>query len=144
MIGFGVVPIFYSTYFETPQPESIAIYIDFSISTQDYHSEICGLLASMRSVYKGCYYAFTTDITEITFEHLTTGQFESGGTDITPVIEHINKNKFKKVLIITDGEFSPSQVITKSEIYLLLFEKSNTPYSINKSGSVKKVWFLKN
>ncbi len=142
MLGTGVIPMFYSTLCDTPSAESMAIYIDFSISTRDYHNEICKTLSSLRDVYKGVYYAFTTELTVMTFDELKTGRFESGGTDITPVIEHINKNKFKKVLLVTDGEFSPSPVKTHAEIYLLFFEKSNSPDAVKQSGNVKQIWHL--
>ena len=142
IISSGYLPTFYNNTLDVETKSNIAIYIDFSISTQDYHAEICKLLTSLKSINHGKYFAFSTSVEEITFDDLLTGRFESSGTDINPVVNHINENHFKKVLIITDGDFESPISTTRSDLFILLFEESNKYTVLKEIGSIKKIWYL--
>ncbi|MBZ0181564.1 MAG: hypothetical protein K8F60_03845 [Melioribacteraceae bacterium] len=137
-----LIPVFYENKNTETIASETAVYIDFSISTEPYHKQICKSITSLRKAYKGPYYGFTESVEELSYQDLLSGNFEVSGTEIDPVIEHINKNKFKKALIITDGEFDKSRLKTKAELYIILFENTNSISSIRSAGKVKQVWFL--
>lgn len=137
-----VIPVFYENKNTETIASETAVYIDFSISTEPYHKQICKSITSLRKVYQGPYYGFTESVEELTYQDLLNGNFDISGTEIDPVIEHINQNKFKKALIITDGEFDKSRIKTKAELYIILFETSNNVNSIKTAGKVRQVWFL--
>ena len=119
-------PLFYTQNQMRDEEKEVAIYVDFSYSTESYHAEIAKILTALKNQYRGRYFAFTTKITEMTFNDLIKGEYNSGGTDIEPVYEHINQNGFKKALIITDGEFCLPSNSTNARIFaLLLGEESN-------------------
>ena len=141
-LSLGHLPIFYNNNLDIEVNSTLAIYIDFSISTEEFHAEICKLFTSLKYIYNGKYFAFSTSVTEISFDDLLAGRFESSGTDIDPVVNHINKNNFEKVLIITDGYFAPPTERTKAELFLLLFEETDEIGALEKMGRIKKVWYL--
>lgn len=70
------------------------------------------------------------------------GKTISGATDITCVLEHINQNNFKRALIITDGEFEPSDIKVNCDLYVLLFEKDNSVDALKNSGKIVNLWYL--
>lgn len=141
-IGYGVMPALYNAENTPDRDQEAAVFIDFSFSTSPFHSGICELLSSLTSVFKGPYFAFTTSVSPVTLREIKEKTIFSGGTDLTPVIESINKSRFKKALIITDGEFSPPELKTRAELYVLLFEKKNSFEAIKNAGKVMKVWHL--
>ncbi len=142
IISSGIIPTFYADTFKVPTKKTLAIYIDFSTSTMPFHKEICKLLTPIKNLYNGRYFAFSMRVKEITSNDLLYGSFESSGTYITPVVNHINENHFKKVLIITDGEFMNPNSKTKAEIFAVLFNKTNKTGSLMKTGRVKKIWYI--
>lgn len=144
MLSNGLIPSFYGTEFDVSIPESVAIYIDFSASTQPYHKTICKHIAELRGLYKGPYFAFSEQVEEISYEDLLAGNFDVADTDIGPVIQHINKNKFQKALIITDGEFQAATIKTKAEIFVITFKKENNIDSLRKSCRIQREWVLEN
>lgn len=57
-------------------------------------------------------------------------KIESGGTDITEVIEHINKNKPDLSIILSDGYFSMSETLNQNNVVWVISEEEgmNHPY----------------
>lgn len=139
-----VVPLFYDYNFELPEEKKVAVYIDFSISTGRYHSKIAKTIASLRSKFKGPYYAFSQTVEEISYDELLKGDFTVAGTYIEPVVEHINKHKFQKALLITDGEFLDSKIKTKADLFAILFSRSNSAKALRSCGNLKEIWFFEN
>jgi len=142
ILSNGMLPAFYSHKIEVPIKKSLAVYIDFSGSTKEYHKEICKLLTSIKDFYNGRYFAFSMKVAEITFDDLLNGNFETSGTYITPVVSHIIENNLKKVLIITDGDFYLPNGKSNAEIYAILLDKGNSTSAIEKMGRLKEHWFL--
>lgn len=140
MLATGNTPYLYdheSVNCET----SIAIYIDFSISTVSYHKDICKSISMLRSIYSGPYYAFTNEVEEISYQEIIKGSFKVSYTDIEPVISHINKNKVQKALIITDGEFSEPTNKTEADLFIILFNRSNNIAALSGTQKIKRKWF---
>jgi len=140
--GNDVIPIFYENKITETKSSQTAIYIDFSISTAPYHQKICKSITSLKKVYRGPYFGFTESVFELSYQDLLNGNFQIKGTRIAPVISHINQNKFKKALIITDGEFNKTNIKTKADLYLILFNHENNVRSIKSVGKIKQVWSL--
>ena len=131
-------PLFYTQNQMREEEKEVAIYVDFSYSTEPYHAEIAKILTALKNQYKGRYFAFTTKITEMTFNDLIKGEYNSGGTDIEPVYEHINQNGFEKTLIITDGEFSKPSISTNARIFALLLGEGSDANAFGVKP--EKVW----
>jgi hypothetical protein len=142
LLSTGTIPFHYNNF--APNFEATtAIYIDFSISTITYHEEICKCISSLRNLFGGPYYAFTNEVEEISFDDVVKGSFRVSFTNIDPVLTHINENKIKKALIITDGEFSEPIGYTSAELYIILFSRNNNMDSLRNNHKIKKIWFLK-
>ena len=139
-VSGNYLPLYYSNRQFISKNKSSAIYIDFSYSTKAFHAEIAKLLSALKNEYKGKYYAFTTGIVEMTFKEITSGEYFSGGTDINPVYEHINQNRFEKALIITDGEFSVPSITAKAQIYAVLLGEDSSKNNFGKQP--KKIWVI--
>ncbi|HOM65200.1 MAG TPA: hypothetical protein PK887_09425 [Ignavibacteriales bacterium] len=137
-------PLFYTKTFnyKTKSKEFPAIYIDFSGSTDDYKEQIYLLLLKLSDKFTGPYFLFTSDIKEVKLDFIKKGKTISGATDITCVLEHINQNNFKRALIITDGEFEPSDIKVNCDLYVLLFEKDNSVDALKNSGKIVNLWYL--
>ncbi len=142
MLGNGVIPFFYDNIIETKVPKNAAIYIDFSISTKSSQKDICKNITALRDVFGGPYFAFAKEVQEISYQDLLIGNFEVSGTQIDPVIEHINKNKFEKALIITDCEFAEASIKTKASLFVILLEEYNKIKTLKSAGVIKKFWYL--
>jgi hypothetical protein len=142
LLSRGIMPLFYNSRGDTPLFQDIAIYIDFSASTQPYHKKILNLIYSLRDVYSGKYYAFSDKVCEVSLDDLTKGKFDTGGTDLERVFEHINNNNIQKALIISDGEFGIVTKLCRAELFFVLMSVNNSTNDIKKLKNVKKIWFL--
>jgi predicted metal-dependent peptidase len=120
MLGYDILPSFYENTMLSEIGKTLAVYIDFSASTFEYHAEVSKLIASLEEFKSARFFAFTENVYEIDYKDFLRGKFISGGTDIEPVYEHINKNGFEKALIITDGDFYPPEFVANARIFALL------------------------
>lgn len=148
LITGGYYPLFFPGRFFSRDIENrfSAVYIDFSGSTRDYKDKIYFLLQELKDFFKGPYFLFSTRVKEVSLDDIKKGHAISGGTNIDAVLMHINENKFKKALIITDGLFDSPRIEINAEIYEILLKRYETigrEYSKLKStGKLKKSWFL--
>ncbi len=140
MLAENYLPAFYNNALPSQKKKLLAVYIDFSASTEPYHAEIIALINSIKNVYDGNYFAFSNDVSELSIEEINEGNFASGGTNITSVVEHVNQNRFNKVLVITDGEFASPKEISNAEFYFILFDENDSIDSVGDKLRVKKVW----
>jgi len=134
--------MFYNTIGDYSMSKDIAIYIDFSASTKPYHSKILNLINALRDVYSGKYYSFSDNVTEVSLDDLVKGKFDTGGTDIEKVFEHIDTSGIKKALLISDGEFGIVNKTCKAELFFVLFDRKNSLDDIKNIKNVKNIWFL--
>ena len=141
MLGYDILPSFYENTMLSEIGKTLAVYVDFSASTFEYHAEVSKLIASLEEFKSARFFAFTENVYEIDYKDFFRGKFISGGTDIEPVYEHINKNGFEKALIITDGEFSTPQLFTNAKVFILLL--GEFPNAGNFGIIPEKVWKLK-
>ena len=142
LLGNGIIPLLYESIYNSEKHDTAAVYIDLSFSTEPYHKEICKILTALREVFRGPYYAFTDSVEELSYSSLLRGEFKISDTEINPVIDHINKKKFNKALIITDGEFAKAVKTTKADLFVVLFEEHNNARPLLPAGNIKNIWYL--
>ena len=99
-------------------------------------------------------YIFSNEVSEITLAELKDGKLSStGGTDLDCVAEHSLKNKFKRVLILTDGYFNIENGLKKifmkeTEIFFAIanYVKKLSSEVVELAGGEEKEnikwWFL--
>lgn len=144
MLSLGVNPVFYPNHYQvrSQSREFAAVYIDFSGSTDQYKNMIYLLLLNLRDTFTGPYFLFSTIIQPVEWTELKAGKTLSGGTDYNIVFQHINHYKFKKALIMTDGEGDRPSAKTLADLYVLLYCQTDSPDSLLHTKRVKKVWYL--
>lgn len=101
-----------------PELKTMNVYIDVSGSVKD--EQVKSFMSEIKSIYqtfkmsKIKIYGFSTRLSEpvvITSKWIDSSKFSTtGGTDIRPVVNHINSDKAKLNLIFTDGIFDRSPV----------------------------------
>lgn len=144
LINCGVIPNFYQSKISTKAKtnEFSAVYIDQSGSMDPYKKLIYILLRKIADTFKGPYFVFATEVVKITLSDVKKNIFITGGTDINPVIAHINKNNFQKALIITDGIFKKAELTTGADIYAVFTNEYYYMDSLIDSIKFKGVWYL--
>ncbi|MBN1150915.1 hypothetical protein JXA84_06830 [candidate division WOR-3 bacterium] len=148
LINCGVNTLFYQNKIpaRVKSDEFAPVYIDQSGSMESYKELIYILLRKISDLFPGPYFVFSSELKKITLQDVKEGNAITGGTDINPVIEHINSCKFKKALIITDGCFSKTDKKTLAEMYVILPSKSYDRHVIKKKindiGDIKGVFYL--
>lgn len=104
----------------------LPIYLDVSGSTMPYLPEIIKLIANV-SDQLDYVWGFSTKIVKHTTQQLADGKIDTtGGTDFTCVIDHAVENKFKHIVVITDGEgyaqkYDGSKVSSIDSVVTILF-----------------------
>ncbi len=81
------------------------IYVDVSGSTGSYWNMLASLVRPyvMRGLVR--LFAFSEKVVDVTPENLSKGKFKTtGGTDGNCIWKHAIDNKFKKIIILTDGD----------------------------------------
>lgn len=113
-----------------PELKTMNVYIDVSGSVKD--EQVKSFMSEIKSIYntfkmsKIKIYGFSTRLSEpvvITNKWIDNSKFSTtGGTDIRPVVNHINSNKAKLNLIFTDGIFDHSPVdMLKGNIFWVIY-----------------------
>jgi len=130
------------------------IYVDVSGSTNKYWNVFYGLIIAMQDKIGSQVYIFSNEVSEITLAELKDGKLSStGGTDLDCVAEHSLKNKFKRVLILTDGYFNIENGLKKifmkeTEIFFAIanYVKKLSSEVVELAGGEEKEnikwWFL--
>ena len=109
--SLGYPPLFYprTLTHHKPKQEQVHLYIDVSgsmLSNSVLHF-IFGLTLHLKDELGPHLYQFTTCVRTVTIEQIKRGQLITGGTEINPVIQHALDHQFQRILIVTDGCFSP-------------------------------------
>jgi len=82
------------------------IYIDVSGSTFKYWGILYGLILSIKDIISTPIYAFSDDVFELDINDLKNGKVRTSyGTSFDCIVEHATRNGFKRLLIVTDGNF---------------------------------------
>lgn len=115
----------------SPELKTMNVYIDVSGSVKD--EQVKSFMSEIKSIYntfkmsKIKIYGFSTRLSEpvvITTKWINNSKFSTtGGTDIKPVVNHINSDKAKLNLIFTDGFFDRSPVdMLKGNIFWVIYD----------------------
>lgn len=115
----------------SPELKTMNVYIDVSGSVKD--EQVKSFMSEIKSIYntfkmsKIKIYGFSTKLSEpvvITTKWINNSKFSTtGGTDIKPVVNHINSDKAKLNLIFTDGFFDRSPVdMLKGNIFWVIYD----------------------
>ncbi|MBN1150287.1 hypothetical protein JXA84_03580 [candidate division WOR-3 bacterium] len=148
LINCGVNTLFYQNKIpaRVKSDEFSPVYIDQSGSMESYKELIYILLRKISDLFPGPYFVFSSELKKITLQDVKEGNAITGGTDINPVVEHINSCKFKKALIITDGCFKKPDTRAKAETYVILPSKSCESHALkstmNDIGDIKGIFYL--
>jgi len=106
MLSCGWYPLFY------PNPIikrdfndwRVYVYIDVSGSTQQYWNILYGLILAVKDIIGLPVYGFSNQVFPLTAEDIKHGIVKTtGGTDFDCIVKHAIENRFKRILVITDG-----------------------------------------
>jgi len=103
----------------------LPIYLDVSGSTYSYLPEIIQLISNVSSKIDYVW-GFSNYVVKHEIKDLSSGKINSsGGTDFDCIIDHATENKFKHIVVITDGEaytkYSASTVPGLETVVTILF-----------------------
>ena len=101
----GLIPIYQE---ELPKRkhsrEKVAVYIDVSGSMAGYRAAVISAVLSCKGELDTELYLFSTQIVPTSVEVLRAGKIQTtGGTTSDCVFEHIEENKLRAVVLLTDG-----------------------------------------
>lgn len=109
LFALGKMPVFH----RNPKPTSRAkvhCYVDVSGSQDHVIPQVIPAVYKVKKEVGDQVYCFSNVVVDTKLEKLISGTYyTTGGTDFNPVFEHALKNRFKKILILTDGEAGLSQ-----------------------------------
>ncbi len=129
----GFNPIFYNAPSFVKELDELRphIYVDVSASTGDMQPQVFGIIAQCADIIGEPVYLFSNTVYEATMNEIREGKMRTtGGTDFNCVMEHAFKNRYRKIVIITDGygdiEDHWASKVRKGEIdiYIILTEES--------------------
>ena len=83
--------------------ESVNIYFDVSGSMEDEINALISLLFHFRHRIRKPLWVFSNEVSKAVFKDGMLEYDTTGGTSISCVFNHIRENKYKKILIVTDG-----------------------------------------
>ena len=107
------------------------VYLDVSGSVLEYQPLLCGLLMNIRDLIGDRLYTFSTVVEETSFEALSKGELVTEyGTLFDAVAEHALEKRYKRILIISDGEGSFTKGLFERlkkyvEVYVILTSSYN-------------------
>ena len=148
LLSCGVWPVFFeNTVLQVTKDFCrVHMYIDVSGSTSEIQPFLYGLVRHLGDLAGEPVYLFSNQVAEISLGDLEGGVRRStGGTDFDCVIEHAVKNRFGKVLMITDGmadmREENKERVRKGEVdlYVLI---TNEYHHRGLDGLAKRIWRL--
>ena len=99
----GIIPFSRYDSIKTYPSQLANIYLDVSGSMNEEIEGLILLLYHFRSYIKMPLMVFSNQVAEARFKNGKLEYESTGGTSISPVFEHLQKNKIRKCLIVTDG-----------------------------------------
>lgn len=82
---------------------TVACYIDVSGSQEHVVPKVVTAVLRYKKLMGNFVYCFSTEVEDVHVKMLNKHFFSYGGTNFNSVMEHILQNKFKNVIILTDG-----------------------------------------
>jgi len=155
LLGAGIYPVFFKSKVTRAIPFCFRpqVYLDLSGSMRAHLSQMYGLISKLTDVIGDPIWSFAGDVVPMTIKQLNNGDVPiTGGTSMGSVLKHASGKKFRKIIVLGDGQFSESpQDIAdmadekKIEISLVLFKRSisrNCQWLVEeaKRTYAKKVW----
>jgi len=131
MMALGHTPLFYNqpVYCRGEEDHRVHLYIDVSASTTRLQPFLYGLALHLGDLIGEPAYLFSNQVWEVSLGDLSRGTVRTTrGTDFDCVVQHAAKNRFSKILIVTDGMADleeKNQALLSSagiQIYLMLTE----------------------
>ena len=109
-------------FYEESGIQPVHIYIDVSGSMGGFIADILSAVISCKEWIQTNLYTFSNGVEPTTIAALEKGLYTStGGTDIIDVTKHIKENKFKNVVLLTDGYVGPPAKESISYIHGIKF-----------------------
>ncbi|MCS7212814.1 MAG: hypothetical protein NZ927_01105 [Candidatus Calescibacterium sp.] len=127
-LSTDIPPVIYSSNYLFDEGRSFRVYMDVSGSFYSHLPALFYLLESIRDWIAFPIYGFSTQVFPITKKDLSERKFMTTlGTDFDCVAEHILKNRFDKVILVTDGLGNISNknikaLVSRCKILTLLVE----------------------
>lgn len=100
----GKLPVFHKNK-ETSHKVFVPCYVDVSGSQNHVVGAVFSAVTRQKKKIGNKVFCFSTEVSETSLDELKRGKYKTtGGTDFNPVVLHILKNKFRKAIILTDGQ----------------------------------------
>lgn len=124
-----------------PSPkQAVLVYLDVSGSMTTELQLLVSLLLRLGPIIQRPFFAFSTEVHPADFQKGQLQTISSGGTQIKPVVDHINRLKPKTALVITDGfvePLSPNQFNTPhTQVHALLTPHGSTQELANSTWTM--------
>ncbi len=106
----GIKPVFHKReiHDELYTQGKVHLYVDVSGSFMDFLPFILGLMYHLKDYIGTPIYQFSTTVEVFKWDEVRSGKIKTTyGTDFNAVVNHALKNRFSRIVAITDGEFVP-------------------------------------
>ena len=137
-LALGKPPSFYrwTNTLDVDDAAGIRVYLDVSGSTSRVQAIFMGLAATLGRALAEPAWAWSAGApVPLTREEVRRGEFRTRyGTDFTEVLEHALRRRFRRILVMTDGEFPiPLAIVDRArraslEVTFLLDDPSRSPF----------------
>jgi hypothetical protein len=108
--------------------EPVHVYVDVSGSIGDLKAALYGALLDCRDYVHPCAHLFSTKVADVTFAQLRAGVCKStGGTSIDCVAGHMQRNRVKRAVLLTDGYVGRPAGIHRSTLNQAVLGVALTP-----------------
>lgn len=98
----GVLPVFHDNPIKGVK-NTVACYIDVSGSQEHVVPKVLAAVLRYKKLMGNFVYCFSTKVEDVHVKDLNKHIFSYGGTDFNPIAQHMLDNKFKNVIVLTDG-----------------------------------------
>ena len=137
-LALGEPPSFYrwTPTLDVDDAAGIRVYLDVSASTGRVQALFLGLAATLGAALAEPAWAWSTgEPVSLTREQVRRGEFSTRyGTQLDPLLEHALRRRFRRILVMTDGEFSVGPTLADRarrgslEITFLLDDPTRSPF----------------
>lgn len=135
LMAGGTWPVFFNNDFNARRParETCYLYLDSSTSMEDHVvSVVSSLITQTGEWISEPVYMFTVDVEPVSLDEINEGKRRTGGTKISPVLEHAKDQDLDKFLVITDGAVEQlnseqEQFLNHSEMYVVFEGEAGSP-----------------
>ncbi len=149
--ALGTTPLLYASELlassRPPRTERVHVYLDVSNSLASLRRPLYGAILAAKELVFPVVHLFSTRVEDVTLRELLAGVCKTtGGTSLEEVATHIEKNRVRRALVVTDGLVGTisgraKSVLSKIRLGVALTHASNPSKELLELASIRTTLF---